>query len=81
METLDKNEDLDLVELSIGKDHIGSKWVFKNKMNTEGKLEKCKAWLVAKIYSQVEGIYFGEIFFFCCQVNLYNIYVICCCCI
>ena len=31
-------------------------------MNVEGKVEKHKAWLVAKGYSQVLGIDFGDIF-------------------
>jgi hypothetical protein len=31
-------------------------------LNAEGKVEKYKARLVAKVYSQVEGIDFGEIF-------------------
>jgi hypothetical protein len=59
---LDKNEAWDLVELSIGRNPSGSKWVFKKKLNVEGKVEKYKAWLVAKGYSQVEEIYFGELF-------------------
>jgi hypothetical protein len=62
MTSLDKNEDLDLVELSTGRKTIGNKWVFKNKLNVEGKVEKYKYWLVAMGYSQVEGIDFGEIF-------------------
>jgi hypothetical protein len=41
---------------------LASKWVFKKKLNAEGKVEKYKARLVAKGYSQVEGIDFGEIF-------------------
>jgi len=41
---------------------IGVKWVFKKKINVEGKVEKYKAWLVAKGYSQVLGIDFGDIF-------------------
>jgi hypothetical protein len=41
---------------------LGDKWVFKKKLNAEGKVEKFKARLVAKGYSQVEGIDFGEIF-------------------
>jgi hypothetical protein len=59
---LDKNEAWDLVELSTGRNPIGRKWVFKKKLNAEGKVEKYKARLVAKGYSQVEGIDFGEIF-------------------
>jgi hypothetical protein len=62
MASLDKNEAWDLVELSTGRNPIGRKWVLKNKLNAEGKVEKYKARLVAKGYSRVEGIGFGEIF-------------------
>jgi hypothetical protein len=62
MASLDKNEAWDLVEFPTGRKPTGSKWVFKTKMNMEGKVEKYKARLVAKGYSQVEGIDFGEIF-------------------
>ena len=48
--------------MSNGRNHIENKWVFKKKLNVKGKVEKCKAQLVAKGYSQVEGIDFGEIF-------------------
>ena len=60
--SLHKNEAWDLVELSTGRKPIGNKWVFKKKTNAEGKVEKYKAWLVAKGYSQVPGIDFGDIF-------------------
>jgi hypothetical protein len=62
METLDKNEAWDLMEFLTGRNPIGNKWVFKKKLNVEGKLEKYKARLVAKGYSQVEGIDFAKIF-------------------
>jgi hypothetical protein len=51
MESLDKNEAWDLVDLSTGRNPIGSKWVFKKKLNAEGKVEKYKARLVEKGYS------------------------------
>ena len=51
MASLHKNEAWDLVELSGGRKPIGRKWVFKKKMNVEGKVEKYKARLVAKGYS------------------------------
>ena len=79
--TLEKNEAWDLMELPTGRKPIGNKWVFKKKLNAEGKVEKYKARLVAKGYSQVEGVDFGEIFFSCCQVNLNKTSIICCCCI
>jgi hypothetical protein len=62
MASLDKNEAWDLVEFPTGRNPIGSKWVFKKKLDAEGKVQKYKARLVGKGYSQVEGIDFGEIF-------------------
>eukprot|EP00253_Pinus_taeda_P016666 PITA_16666 len=62
MESLHKNEAWDLVELQAGRKPIGRKWVFRKKTNAEGKVEKYKALLVAKGYSQVPGIDFGDIF-------------------
>ena len=40
MASLHKNEAWDLVELSVGRKPIGSKWVFKKKINVEGKVKK-----------------------------------------
>jgi hypothetical protein len=62
MDALDKNEAWDIVELPARRKYVGSKWLFKKKFNAEGKVEKYKARLVEKCYSQVEGIDFGEIF-------------------
>ena len=62
MASFHKNEACDLVEFPTGRKPIGSKWVFKKKKNAEGKVEKYKSWLVAKGYSQVLGIDFGDIF-------------------
>jgi hypothetical protein len=62
MAALDKNEAWDLVEFPTRRNPIGNKWIFKKKLNAEGKVEKYKARLVAKGYSQVDEIDFGEIF-------------------
>src|ERR1700686_893045 len=62
MTSLHKNEAWDLVVFLAGRKPIGSKWVFKKKKNAEGKVEKYKAWLVEKGYSQVPRIDFGDIF-------------------
>ena len=62
MASLHKNEAWDLVEFSVGRKTIGSIWVFKKNMNVEGKVEKYKARLVEKGYSQVPRIDFGDIF-------------------
>jgi hypothetical protein len=62
MKSLHNNETWDSVELPSGRKPVGRKWVFKKKMNTSGQVEKFKARLVVKRYSQVEGVDFGEIF-------------------
>eukprot|EP00253_Pinus_taeda_P033574 PITA_33574 len=62
MAFLHKNEAWDLVEFLVGRKPISSKWVFKKKTNAKGKVEKYKSWLVAKGYSQVPRIDFGDIF-------------------
>jgi len=62
MESLHKNEALDLVKLLAGMKPIRKKWVFEKKTNVEGKVEKYKARLVERGYFQVLGIDFGDIF-------------------
>ena len=73
MAYLDKNEALDLVELPARRKPIGSKWVFKKNMNKKCKVEKYKARLGAKGYSQELVIHFGDIFFifFQCYLLVY----------
>jgi hypothetical protein len=56
MTTLDKNESWDLLNFLNGRNPIGRKWVFKNKLNVEGKMEKHKAQLVAKGYSRLREL-------------------------
>jgi hypothetical protein len=62
MESLYNNETWDFFELPNGRKLIGRKWVFNKMMNEVGQVEKFKAQLVAKGYSQVEGVDFSEIF-------------------
>ena len=62
MESLHKNQIWDLVELPKRRKLINIKWVFKKNMNSNGQVKKFKAQLVAKGYSQVKGVNFGDIF-------------------
>ena len=48
----EKNDTLELVNLSQGKEVIGVKWVYKTKRNVEGKIERHKVRLVVKGYKQ-----------------------------
>lgn len=49
-------------ELPLGKQAIDSKWVYKIKYNPDGSVEQHKVYLVAKGYTQIEGVDFDEIF-------------------
>ena len=41
---------------------IGTKSVFRNKLDENGEITRTKAKLVCKEYAQEEGIYYGETF-------------------
>jgi hypothetical protein len=62
IQSIDKNQSWDLVELPKGKDVIGVKWVYKTKYNANGKVEKHKARLVAKSFTHHHGIDYNETF-------------------
>ena len=51
-----------MVHRPEGKNIIGSKWIFKNKLNEQGQDVKNKARLVCKGYVQIEGLDFDETF-------------------
>jgi hypothetical protein len=61
-EILMKNQIWNLIALPPSKKPIGYKWVYKVKYKEDGTLEKYKAQLVAKGFSQQEGIDYEEIF-------------------
>jgi hypothetical protein len=62
LDRIEKNNTWELVSRPADKNVIGSKWVFKNKMNEQGKIVKNKTILVYKGYAQVEGQDFDETF-------------------
>jgi hypothetical protein len=55
LDQIEKNNTWELVPRPENKNIIGSKWVFKNKMNEKGQVVRHKARLVCKGYAQVEG--------------------------
>jgi hypothetical protein len=59
---IEKNNTWELAPRPEEKNVIGSKWVFKNKMNEKGQVVRNKARLVCKGYAKVEGQDFYETF-------------------
>lgn len=62
LKALENNHTWDLVSLPPGKKCIGSKWVYRVKLKSDGSLERCKARLVAKGFNQRYGIDYEETF-------------------
>ena len=62
IQAIEKNGTWELTELPRGAKKIGVKWVFKTKLNEKGEVDKCKAWLVAKGYTQQASIDYTEVF-------------------
>ncbi|MGI4416855.1 reverse transcriptase domain-containing protein, partial [Klebsiella pneumoniae] len=59
---IEKNNTWILVPRPKNKNVIGTKWVFRNKLNEEGKVVRNKARLVCKGYSQKERVDYNETF-------------------
>src|SRR4051812_25018517 len=55
MDSILSNGTWELSERPYGCKPVGCKWVFKKKLKPDGTIEKYKAWLVAKGYTQREG--------------------------
>ncbi|KAG3103454.1 Retrovirus-related Pol polyprotein from transposon TNT 1-94 [Phytophthora idaei] len=61
-ESLRKNDTWDVVSLPTGRKAIGCRWVFCVKENQNGEIERFKARLVTKGFSQKYGIDYDETF-------------------
>ncbi|GKV14238.1 hypothetical protein SLEP1_g25140 [Rubroshorea leprosula] len=62
IDALEKNNTWTLETLPPDKRLIGCKWVYKIKYNADGKIERYKARLVTKGFTQVEGIDYHDTF-------------------
>lgn len=62
LDALHHNKIQDLVPRPSNANIVGCRWVFKTKLKLDGSLDCLKAKLVAKGFSQVEGLDFAETF-------------------
>ncbi|XP_019258479.1 PREDICTED: uncharacterized protein LOC109236724 [Nicotiana attenuata] len=56
------NETWSIVPRPSGVNVVGGKWVYRVKQKSDGSLDRCKARLVDKSYTQVPGVDYGETF-------------------
>ena len=61
-EKIEKNKTWTLVPRPADKNVIGTKWVFRNKLDENGEITRNKARLVCKGYAQEEGLEYGQTF-------------------
>nr|GEU67678.1 retrovirus-related Pol polyprotein from transposon TNT 1-94 [Tanacetum cinerariifolium] len=67
------NDVWELVPLPISQSIIGTKWVFRNKLDENGIVSRNKARLVAQGYNQQEGIYYDETYASVARLELIRI--------
>lgn len=59
---LEKQHTWDICDLPAGKTAIDSQWVYKNKYNADGTIERCKSRVVLCGNKQVAGVDYNETF-------------------
>lgn len=62
MNSMEKNKVWDFVELPPDAKAVDNKWIFKSKLDSKGNVERNKAILVAKGFTQRESIDYVETF-------------------
>jgi hypothetical protein len=75
LDQIEKNETWELVPRPKDKNVIGTKWVFRNKLNEDGQVVRNKERLVCKGYAQVEGVDFDETFSLVARLEAIRIFL------
>jgi hypothetical protein len=75
LDQIKKNNTWEMVHRPEGKNIIGSKWIFKNKLNEQGQVVRNKERLVYKGYAQIEGLDFDETFALVARLEAIKIFL------
>ena len=73
MKSLQKNETWELVECPLEKKPVVCRWIYTVKYKADGSIERFKARLVTKGYTQTYGIDYTEIFAPIAKINIVRI--------
>ncbi|KAH9657753.1 retrovirus-related pol polyprotein from transposon RE1 [Citrus sinensis] len=69
MRSLQKNQTCELVDLPPGKKPVGCRWIYTIKYKADGSIERYKARLIAKGYTQTYGIDYTDTFAPVAKIN------------
>ena len=75
LDQIEKNGTWELVPRPEYKNIIDTKWIYRNKMDENGKVIRSKARLVCQGYAQMEGIDFDETFYPVVRMELILIFL------
>ncbi|RVW45699.1 Retrovirus-related Pol polyprotein from transposon RE1 [Vitis vinifera] len=73
IDALEKNETWTITDLPVGKRPVGCKWIFTIKYKADGSVERFKARLVARGFTQSYGIDYQETFALVAKLNTIRI--------
>lgn len=62
IKALETNNTWSITTLPLGKHTVGCRWTYKTNHNSDGYVNKHKARLIAKGYTQQQGVNFSETF-------------------
>ena len=75
MRALIQNDTWEIIDLPKGKKSVGCRWIFTLKYNADGTLDRHKARLVARSYTQTYGIDYQETFAPVAKLNTIRIMI------
>ncbi|CAM8923733.1 unnamed protein product [Rhodiola kirilowii] len=69
LQALHNNNTWELTDLPHGKKPVGSKWFYRIKRHSDGTIQRYKARLVARGFTQLEGLDYHETFAYVVKMN------------
>ncbi|CAL2265125.1 unnamed protein product [Prunus armeniaca] len=73
LQALDDNNTWSVVKLPKGKKAVGSRWIYKTKFHSDGSIERYKARLVARGFTQMYGVDYKETFAPVAKMNIVRV--------
>jgi len=75
IQALDHNKTWELIPLPSGKKTVGCRWVYAIKVGPNGKVDRLKAQLVAKGYTQIYGLDYNDTFSLVAKMTIVRLFL------